>query len=305
MSAVLDLEFDEQAKEWRQADGMPILGCHNGVPFEDYKRAPGINNSGLADIHVSPELFITKRRHPTPDTRATHIGHAFHALLLEPDEFSKYYVQSKFAEFRTAEAKDWKAQQEADGKFVIRINHGDDPFWNPSEWDYIHRMRDAVMAHPIASIMVSGATATEQTLFWIDDRTRKLCKGRLDIRNDAHRMIVDIKTTKDATYGGFSRSVNEYRYHVQNAFYFDGFEKAAGERYDFCFIALEKDPPYHVAPYMLDPEWVRQGRVTYQHDMDIFKRCHDADEWPGLGWREDMGVRELAMPAYARMQRIS
>jgi exodeoxyribonuclease VIII len=95
-------------------------------------------------------------------------------------------------------------------------------------------------------------------------------------------VIVDLKTTRDASPDGFAKSVAQYRYHVQAAFYSDGYRAAFGEApRGFVFIAVETEPPYLVAVYVASETMAQRGRIEYQTDLDTFRRCQDADTWPG------------------------
>lgn len=271
------------------------------IPETDYRRAEGINKSGLDNLHQSPLHYMTRKLHPEADTEATHVGHAFHCLLLEPEKFPSSYVCSKYEEFRTNEAKEWKAEQEKAGKYILKAKSGKDPFWNPSEWDYVHLMRDAVMKHPIASAILQISGKAEQSLFWTDPGTQLLCKGRLDWQDFGHDFLVDVKTTMDAGITGFSRSAHSYRYANQNAFYTDGSEINKLKSNEFVFLAVEKEQPFAVACYVMNDEWIEQGRLMYRHDLRLYKECLETDSWPCYPSQ----IRELEMPKYARFQPFS
>lgn len=274
-------------------EGWPVIGVHEGVDFDDYKAAPGANKSGLDNVDVCPELYQYDKNNPALDTNATDLGSAFHTLTLEPDLFDQQFVKAEYLEFRTKEAKAWKAEQEAKGLTVLRIN-SDDPERKPSEWDKVHRMAEKIWANPYAMAIIESSRK-EVTMFWIDKATGLLCKGRADCLSDGHFMLADIKTTEDPTYDGFSRSVHKFRYDVQDAFYSDG-ARQCGERIDgFMFIVIGKTPPFLCACYVLPPEWRKIGRLKYQRNLETMRQCRDRDEWPGLE-----PIRDLQMPNYAK-----
>lgn len=296
-------EVDEQPAKRKTTvpmneNGLPVLGVHEGVLFEDYVRAPGINKSGLDNIDIAPAVYDFERNHPAKDTTATAVGHAFHTLVLEPEQFDKYYVRSEYPEFRTAEAKEWRAEQIKAGLTILRINT-EDPVRKPSEWDLVHRMAEAVWKNPVAAALMEGARK-EITMFWIDRETGCLCKGRADVDSDAHEVLCDVKTTEDATYSGFARSVDKFRYDVQDVFYTDGKRACGDPCKGFVFIAIEKKPPYLCACYMITKEWRTKARMVYQRNMETYKACKDSGEWPGLP-----ANRDLEMPTYAKYGRIS
>ena len=178
---------------------------------------------------------------------------------------------------------------------------GGSDIWNSSDWDMIHYMRDAIMAHPIASILIQGQV--EQSVFWVDPRTHKLCKARIDVFNQDHSVLVDLKSAADASYSGFQSSVHKYHYMIQAAFYTDGWTIAADCKVDlpFLFVVAEKQPPYAVACYKLEPEWIRVGREIYRRTLERFAECKNTDTWPC--YPEE--VRDLSMPGYAKYFSIS
>ncbi|WP_435310668.1 PD-(D/E)XK nuclease-like domain-containing protein [Primorskyibacter sedentarius] len=277
----------------------PDIGLFDGISNHDYHYGKGISKSGLDLIRQNPAEFITRKRHPKPPTPAMLLGSAFHCLVLEPEKFDQEYVMEPMDAPRRPTAaqinakkpspdslaaiefwKQWDAENE--GKTAISTKPGDDPFWQPSDWCRLHRMRDAILLHPIASILLDpSAGRAEQTCYWVDWQTKKLCKCRPDFINDDHNLLVDLKSTEDASYTGFGQSVSRYRYHVQDAYYRDGMHQIGHTVGGFVFVAVEKQPPYNVAVYRLGQEEVRVGRLQYESDLMKYKQCHEADEWPG------------------------
>ncbi len=288
------------AEQLQLKPDLPALGIHEGMSFEDYKRAPGMNKHGLDNIHKSPATYLFERRYPRPSTPAMMFGSALHCLVLEPEEFPKIYIQDKFSGSYSKEAKAWRKEMEKAGKLTIstKADETKGP-WGVSDWDQLHLMRDSVMANPFAEAMINTARV-ELTLFWIDQDTKRLCKGRLDGYSEGHFLMFDLKTANDASCGGFQRAVHEYRYDVQDAWYQDGARECGLRSDGFVFLCVEKDPPYLTACYTITPEWRRQGRAKYRQDMDTYQRCLKADEWPGY---EPM--RDLDMPGFAKYNRIS
>lgn len=280
-------------------EGLPVQGCHENVIDTDYRRAPGINKSSLDRISRSPATYDFERRHPKPGTPAMFFGSAFHCLVLEPVRFAEEYVQDPYAGSQSKEAKLGRMELAAQGKQTINTK-GDplDP-WDASDWDKLHRMRDAVMKRPVASALIEDAIK-EMSFWWIDEETKKLCKGRVDGWCVGHNIAIDLKTSSDATYSGFLRSIHDYRYHVQDSFYSDGLRACGKMIGEFIFIVVEKEPPYLCAEYMAPFDWRQQGRVQYAHDLAIYKQCREDDVWPGLP-----DLRELQMPNFARFGRIS
>lgn len=182
-------------------------------------------------------------------------------------------------------------------------NNGHRIVLSPDEWDQLHRMRDAVMAHQAASALLTGAPGfAELSVYWHDPETGELCRCRPDFwRMDG--IVVDVKTTDDASPGGFAKSIANWRYHVQHPYYLDGINHALQQMgkpackhpasaKSFVFLAVEKKAPYAVAVYMLDPASVQAGREEWRADLDVYAHCLASGAWPGYGDK----VQQIALP---------
>ena len=74
----------------------------------------------------------------------------------------------------------------------------------------------------------------------------------------------------------------EFRYHVQNAMYCDGYEQTFGERPEFLFLAVSSSIecgryPVRVRP--LEPDWIAAGSELYRRDLNTFHQCRINNDW--------------------------
>lgn len=165
----------------------------------------------------------------------------------------------------------------------------------PETWDQLHAMANAVHSHPAAGALLTGCPGeAEKSVYWNDAITGVLCRCRPDWWRDDN-VIVDLKTTEDASPEGFAKSMANYRYDVQAAYYLDGVQQATGKRPKaFVFIAVEKKPPYGVGVYVLDSDSLELGRAQYQNDLRIYAECVRTGEWPGYGDK----IQTISLPAW-------
>lgn len=301
---IIDFAGVDVPDDWQPDHTLAKAGVvYDNLPDERYHRSRGIAKSGLDLVHRSPLTYITHRRHPKPSTPAMRLGSALHALVLTPEEFAAQYVRDPFPGSQAKAAKEARAALETEGKIIVPDAREPD-FWSPGGWTQIHYMRDAVHADPIASALL-GSGVAERSMYWIDsdrsggrDATGKLCRGRIDFWSDAHELLVDLKSTADASFSAFAKSVIDRRYHVQDAYYSWGWWRATGKpATGFVFIAVEKEPPWQVACYVLGDGDRDLGRMLFERDLEVYRRCHDADEWPGYAPGE---IRTLELPGWAR-----
>jgi hypothetical protein len=121
----------------------------------------------------------------------------------------------------------------------------------------------------------------EASLYWLDPLEDVQCRARMDvIRKDG--IVIDYKTTEDATPKAFLRTVLNYRYHVQAAFYLDALKTVTGQDGTFLLIAQEKKPPYLCCVYVVGDDMVKQGRKEYREDLATFKTYFKTGYWPSI-----------------------
>lgn len=170
------------------------------------------------------------------------------------------------------------------------------------QWEQLHAMEAAVNAHPAARALLAAEGRAELSAYWEDPITGLLCRCRPDYwRKDG--ILVDVKTTEDASPEEFARSVVNWRYHVQSPYYLDGIAELADagllpEGYArpkaFVFLVVEKKAPYAVAVYALTPESMDMGRLEYRQDLDTLHECMTSGRWPGYG----DAVQYLGLPEW-------
>lgn len=179
-------------------------------------------------------------------------------------------------------------------------NNGHRTVLSADEWDTLHAMRESVMAHPRASMLLSKKGAAEQSIYWIDAVTGMVCRCRPDFLTDDN-IIVDLKTTEDASPQEFAKSCANYRYHVQHPFYWDGLQAIGRKPRAFVFIAVEKKAPYAVGVYVLRAEDVELGRMEYSANLSLYAECVQRNDYPAYS----ASIESLALPAWYVNQRVT
>lgn len=327
MNAVVQVDPVDAMGIIRWTEGMKIEpgNLYVDLPNALYHGGPGISKSGLDLIRRSPAHFKFMKAHPKPPTNALFFGAALHTLVLEGEDKFK----SEYAPFHmTRQSKEGKAAHEAiiaSGRTPISARAGDDPIWDASDYDTLFRMRDAVLNHADAALLL-GSGIAEVAGYWVDtdktideqdqdkqfiqgaygkirvgeDPTYKLCKMKMDWYNGDNNVIVDLKSTTDASYTAFARSVVEYYYHVQDAYYRQGMRYIGWPVQEFVFIAVEKEPPYGVAGYVISQQGKMIGRSQFRKDLALYLACKEADVWPS--YQDHLSgrtLRDLEIPKYA------
>lgn len=257
-------------------------GIYPGLPFSEYQNIDAVNASSLRDIERSAHHWWFNREHPPPATPAMDFGTAFHTLVLEPEEFDKNYAQNPYGNWRTKEAREYRDELAAEGKTAIADNPHAENVWDSGDYTKLMRMRDAVNKHPLASRLLQGEK--ELTIVWEDAEHGVQCKGRIDCWNHGEQTIVDLKSSRDASYQGFMKSLRSFGYASQAAMYADGRVALVGADEaivsNFIFVVVEKTPPYAVACYELDRHLFEQGRMEYRRLLGLLNLSMQTGHFP-------------------------
>lgn len=271
-------------------------GIYTGISNEEYHGGVGYSKSQLDMVAAAPGLLDWSKKAPRDNSStASTLGTALHTLLLEPELFSQQFVcEPKGTERRSnvgkANAQLFEDEAKRLGQQILKIE----------DLDMLHAQADSVMAHPEArALLESKVGKAELSAYWIDPDTGLLCRCRPDWWAYPE-VIVDVKTTDYPAAYPFGKSVMDYRYHVQDAFYTDGCTIASGTQIEeFLFLAVGKKREmgrYPVHLHRLAPRAKDLGRALYRQDLNTIAACQDqigpaTGAWPA--------IEHLDLPAYA------
>jgi exodeoxyribonuclease VIII len=257
-----------------------------------YHAHSAVSKSHLDLVAKSPlhywARYIDSNRVPQEPTAAMAIGSAVHTHVLELDQWDAQYVVAPAGiDRRTKVGKaEWDVFQTAIGTRTV-ISREDA--------DLVMRIGRSVLSHPAAAYLLGLPGKAETTHMWVDEATGLQCKCRPDWLLDDGSMIVDLKTTEDASPKEFQRSIAKWRYHVQASWYLEGLQYATGKRPEqFVFIAVEKKPPFVCAVYVADAQMIEIGREAARRDLDKLNVCKAADYWPGYS----DGIEQINLPPW-------
>jgi hypothetical protein len=242
-----------------------------------YHAHPAVSKSHLDLIARSPlhywARYLDPNRvapEPSPQMR---LGTALHTHVLELSRWDEEIAVAPQCDRRTKAGKDAFAAFEASssGKTIITADDA----------AQVMAMGRAVLRHPAAAMLLGLPGKAETTHMWTDASTGLECKCRPDWLMDDGSIMVDLKTTKDASPRGFKQSIANFSYQKQAAWYLHGLEQATGRRPDqFIFICVESTAPYAVAVYAADAEMIERGHDQAMRDLAKLAVCKAADHWP-------------------------
>lgn len=258
-------------------------GIYNGIPNEAYHSGPGVSKSGLWELHSKSPFHFQFA--PREEKNFFDLGEAGHIAVLEPNTLEDRVYRGP----DDRRGNKWTDAQEfckISGKVCL----------TSKDYDKALIIRDTLHADPTVNALVTGSAAqVEASGFWQDEQTGMMCRCRPDLYRPDLSLIVDLKTTASAHPSKFARSVVDYGYHAQEAFYTDGWRALGQDVQAFVFIAVEKSDPFAFAIYELPPSIVEEGRAQMRAALDRYAECKRTDTWPGYG----AGVQELKFQRWA------
>lgn len=274
-----------------------LHGCYE-MSNEDYHSGPGISKSHLDKVADCPlnywNHYLNPEREPAPQSAALVFGSAFHTATLEPDLFASEYLIMPEFNLRSPTgraARDEWLENEAKGRTVLTVD----------QRDLALKMASVVHKHPVASQLLRGKK--EQSFYAKDPETGLLVKCRTDNFDEHRGLVADLKSTDDASPDSFAKSIANFRYHVQQAWYEDVFSALYGDAPDyFVFVAVDKTPPHPIGVYYIDPEDVSLGRQLARRDLRTILQCRQTGVWPDYTPTQ---VQQIGLPGWARHQQIA
>lgn len=244
-------------------------------PIEQYHQNAAISHSKLCDFMEStggsPLRFY--QRHvakmlPAPTGEHFEIGQAFHLLMEDAEKYKATVVDAKYDNYRTNEAKAWRDLQTVAGKIIF----------TKEQADALSAMHGRVINHKLLQQLIAG---TEAEVTWRKDFGQYAVQCRTDRYKPG--LIVDWKTV--TSIGDFERDVTNYGYHTQAEFYrltiaaCLGLSDEEAQQQCVVFVAVEKEPPFEVQPFELDPDSLRVARSEIILALKHLKQCFERNEW--------------------------
>ncbi|HHO42818.1 MAG TPA: hypothetical protein ENN12_05650 [Epsilonproteobacteria bacterium] len=254
------------------------------IPNEEYHSRDELSASQIKTLLNNPYEFL----HPQEiSSKNLDIGSALHKLVLEKEDFYKEFAVAPDANKRTiAGREEFEDFMEANkGKRIL----------TKQDFELCEAMAEAVLQSPSANILQGGVA--EASFFGEIDGVKTRC--RPDYYNEDLGLVIDLKTTDDASPDAFSKTIANYGYYIQAPFYLDTLKSAGYKADKFLFVVVSKKEPHMVGFYTIDQVAMDFGRSEYKRAFEIYKNIKDYD----VPFFKDMTtgevVQTLTLPNYA------
>lgn len=260
-------------------------GVHLGVSEEDYHSLPYVSSSRLNRLHGSSMLHVMHdMKAPRAATPSMSLGSAIHSAVLEPHLLGEKFCRSEYEDFRSKEAKIWKEEVQSRGLRVL----------SAEQWEVVAAASDAVSGHKSAGKVLASRTATEQTVVWDDVATGLRCKARIDGMAELNGipLLVDLKSTISAASESFAKSIYNFGYHRQLAFYRLAAQQSGNPVSACVIIAVENTLPCAVQVFRVLDTALDRGEVEVRALLQ---------QWLE-GYRYADSITEIGIPEWALKQ---
>jgi len=263
---------------------------------DDYRQSYGLSHSEakLLRMKTPHHLHMIRSsagrfppRKPTPQML---LGTATHCAVLEPLSFERRYCADLEVSKNSNAYKEFA--QECANFNLTPISTEDR--------ERAFMMRDSLLRNPQIADALDGLGRSEVSAWWSDPETGVVCKCRPDrvreTRGGSGALLIDLKTTSDASPYAFSKSIATFGYHTQCDWYVDGYARAAKIDVDgMLFIVVESEFPYACAAYTLDDVALEQAKRENARVRRVFKACSTSGIWPGYS----DAVQDIGLPRWA------
>lgn len=260
-------------------------GVHD-ISNAEYHGSAGLSRSALMQLKKSPYHYWfnylsgqAEQKEPTPDMN---IGSAVHTLVLEPNKFDdEFFITTQQTRPKKGTAPHQNMLFLANLRCIL----------TPDEYQLAQDIAESVKKESLAMALLQDCKV-EQSIYYTHKLSGYQCKSRPDAWLNG--IVVDLKTSGDASNRAFMGSASTYGYYLQAGMMFRALESINQSMEQFVFIVVEKKPPYAVAIYTLSDEALAYGIKQFDYLMQVYARCKENDKWPGFG------IRELSLPGWLK-----
>mgnify|MGYP006087934373 CR=1 FL=1 len=314
--------------------GELVEGIYSGLENKKYHALPALSSSALKTFSVSPAHYFRSylsdvdRKRSIAQERTFETGDLSHRLVLEPDGFYDEFAQElnpldhpkalKTISDLTEKCCELGLKKSGKKSELIDrlIDHQPNlalSIWecisrvhinknigkslvDPIVWEDAHRCVATTRANPLANELLTEGFP-ELTVLAKCQNTGLWLKARPDwLRFD--EVVVDYKTTRNASPRGFAKQAKELNYALQQEFYVYVLSLVGIVVKGFHFVANEYIQADITECYTLDGEWIGTARTEMNSLITEFDQCKTNDTW--YGYDGNNTLKEIREPWYTK-----
>lgn len=291
-------------------------GVYKDISIDDYHKlyTNWFSSTGLRKAKKSLKLFKMLIDGKLPDEYKVEfdMGNVFELALLQSNEIETKvaFEQEIFDEIKKANPdskmprgttmyKEWFEKQKKDNKYIV----------SPENWGVITEMLASCYADATINKLIKNIQYNV-SIFWVDEETGLMLKTRPDIMKTSiisgenKNIVVNLKTTRDASPEAFFKDCANHDYPFQACMEMDGvLSSGLMERVDnYFWLVVEKEPPYSAQLYRFAKEDIEYCKDDYRYTLKTVKMAFDSGIFPSYSQRADnkYGVIDVKLPLWYR-----
>jgi exodeoxyribonuclease VIII len=268
------------------------------VPYADYAAIKAHSISALKMLRMSPKHYQYALAHPKESPALT-LGTAAHTAVLEPERFERdFAIWTRRTESGNMAPRNGKIWDD----FLNTAQGENQTVLTVDEANHARDIQTAVRSNPDVMRYLSAGDP-EISMEWsmsikraVGENETFSCKGRADWLNkiDGRPCLTGLKTARDHRHYLFGAAAAKLGYHLQWAFYYDGYIRITGNIPHMAEIVVESNPPHDSVVYTIPDEILQQGHEEYCDLLRLYAHCNDTGEWPGVY----QGEQILSLPSW-------
>ncbi len=280
-------------------------GIFDNVSIHEYHADKEyISSSALKEAVKSLNHFDYYYKKPSERKSHFDFGNCFELALMDAingtDEFNQFvtvYDENERPEkdkgITSNKNQEWKKSILNSDKYVIN-KVGDESV------ETMNLMLESCIKDKVINALIKN-TDYQKSIFWTDKKTGLKIKTRPDVCKISKSVIVDIKTTKDASPEKFSKDACSYQYPLQAITQINGcIDSGLMTPESYFWLAVEKTAPYNAQLYEFKKEDWQMMQDRYEYQLGLIKMAKEQNKFVGYTQRSDNvhGILELELPMW-------
>jgi hypothetical protein len=211
-----------------------------------------------------------------PSSPALVIGSGFHTATLEPEKLDdEFAVKPSEIDGQGPRTKHYKESFE-----LMQKSEPDKQWLAPADYDLILEMAGSALDNPVLRHYMADIDKVVEGTGYFEMEGAK-CKVRPDLYIPGAGVVIDLKSTQDASNRGFTKSVRQFGYLFQACWYMHALRLLGEKPKQFVFIAVEKTAPYATAAYTIKESDINKQFSNMERACQLWATCQSSGIWPG------------------------
>jgi excisionase family DNA binding protein len=163
---------------------------------------------------------------------------------------------------------------------LMQKSEPDKQWLAPADYDLILEMAGSALENPVLRHYMADIDKVVEGTGYFEMEGAK-CKVRPDLYIPGAGVVIDLKSTQDASNRGFTKSVRQFGYLFQACWYMHALRLLGEKPKQFVFIAVEKTAPYATAAYTIKESDINKQFSNMERACQLWASCQSSGIWPG------------------------